>query len=99
MHQTVTVEDERVVLDDAFEFEIPCDGPQVWPERIPDHSVPAKWIGLKGCGHHRLLCEDCKELYLDLMADRGGVFFCHQCQTIKAETNFIGFELINKARL
>lgn len=87
-----------MVLDDQYEFEIPCDGPRIWPERIGEHSHPAKWIGLKKCGHHRLLCDECKEMYLNLMAHTPA-FYCPQCDDIKDENNFYGFELINKGRL
>lgn len=94
------VEDERVVLDEAFEFEIPCDGPRIWPERFPDHSDPAKWIGFKTCGHNRLLCGQCKEVYLNLLAF-DPAFSCAECgdpHLRGGRSKFLGFELINKAR-
>lgn len=99
MHQDVEVlprEDEAIVLDEAFEFEIPCDGPRVWPEFLGEHDTPAKWIGLKTCGHHRLFCSECKERYLDLIAEEP-FFTCRECGD-KGQ-NFLGFELINRARL
>jgi hypothetical protein len=99
MHQDVDVlpvEDERVVLEEGFEFEIPCEGPIIWPERIGEHDAPAKWIGLKTCGHHRLFCQQCKDGYLDLMAE-DPIFTCRECGD-KGRT-FIGFELINRARM
>lgn len=94
MHQPV--EDERVVLDEAFEFEIPCEGPQAWPEVLGSCDQPAKWIGLKKCGHHRLFCGDCKEFYLDRMA-LNTAFHCGVCG--ETDTVFYGFELINRARV
>lgn len=100
MHDVDTrpVEDERIVLDEQFEIELPCDGPRIWPERIRPHNTPAKWIGLKTCGHHRLLCGDCKEFYLNLLARSAG-FGCAECGDWRDLVDFIGFELINKARM
>lgn len=94
MHQDVEV-DERVVLEEGFEFELPCDGPRIWPERIHEHSDPAKWIGLKTCGHHRLFCQMCKDGYFELMT-MDPIFTCAECGD--KGRSFIGFELINKAR-
>ena len=99
MHQNVDVlpvEDERVVLDEAFDFPLPCDGPRVWSEYLGEHDTPATWIGLKTCGHHRLFCGDCKEKYLMLIAHEP-YFTCAECG--ETGQNFIGFELINKARM
>jgi len=99
MHQDVgLLEDERVVLDEDFGFDLPCDGPRIWPEKIKDHSDPARWIGLKRCGHHRLLCSECKEMYLNLIAHTPA-FHCPQCGGgYRTESNFFGFELIDRAR-
>ncbi len=97
MHQMV--EEDQVVLDDQFGFEIPCDGPRIWPEVLGEHSTPAKWIGLKRCGHHRLLCQDCKDFYLEDMAQAKS-FSCAECGGNRYQDSiFIGFELINRARL
>lgn len=98
MHQDVDVlprEDERVVLEEDFNFELPCDGHRIWPERIPEHAEPAKWVGLKSCGHHRLFCSGCKELYLNLIA-HGPFFSCAECGA--TGQTFLGFEPINKAQ-
>lgn len=98
MHQDVEVlpvEDEAIVLDEAFEFEIPCEGHIIWPEKISSHDEPARWIGLKKCGHHRLFCGECKEFYLNMMA-HDPVFTCRECRD--KDSKFLGFELINRAR-
>ena len=99
MHQNVDVlpvEDERVVLDEAFEFDIPCEGPQAYPEVLGHCDRAAKWIGLKLCGHHRLFCGDCKDFYLNLMSAYDGTFRCNACDDYGSR--FLGFELINRAR-
>lgn len=93
MHQTI--EDERVVLDEAFNFEIPCEGPQAWPEALGHCDQPARWIGLKKCGHHRLFCDDCKEFYIARM-EQFSHFTCGVCG--EGGSMFIGFELIDRAR-
>lgn len=97
MHQSVDVlpvEDERFVLDEDFNFDIPCEGPRSWPEALGNCTSAAKWIGLKDCGHHRLFCGECKEFYLDRMAVTP-LFKCVVCETL---CTFYGFELINRAR-
>lgn len=99
MHQDVEVlpvEDERVVLDEAFNFDIPCEGPQADPNKLGDCTAVAKWIGLKPCGHHRLLCGDCKEYFLNRIA-LFVHFTCGVCG--QGEATFYGFELINRARI
>lgn len=98
MHQSVDVlpvEDERFVLDEDFSFEIPCEGPQADPVKLAHCDAAAKWIGLKSCGHHRLLCGDCKEFFLNRMA-QGTHFICGVCW--EGGALFYGFELINRAR-
>lgn len=87
-------EDVTSLLPD---FEIPCDGPRVWPEAIKPHDTPAKWVALKKCGHHRLLCEDCKELYLQQITKADIGWICAQCEGPKGSSGIIGFELLRKS--
>lgn len=75
MHQNVDVlpvEDERVVLDEAFEFEIPCEVPTL--EAGWDcGGNSAEWIAFRSvvcpCGVLvRLVCNPCRVKYQTLMA-------------------------------
>lgn len=93
MHQTV--EDERVLLDEGFEFEIPCDGPRAWPEALGDCDRAAEWVALKPCGHHRLFCDPCRGFYIVMMGHHAS-FSCTICGA--RHDGFTGFERIDKAR-
>lgn len=83
--------DEHTLIDEQFAIELPCDIGQVWPE-LPRPHGPAKWVGLKLCGHHRLLCEDCRQMYLNLQAKVAH----NTCATCADEAKFTGFELISR---
>jgi hypothetical protein len=83
--------DAFTLVGDQFAIELPCDIGQVWPELDAPHG-PAKWIGLKSCGHHRLMCEECKEMYLNLQAK-----YAHNtCANCDDQALFTGFELISR---
>jgi hypothetical protein len=85
---------ELIDLSEEHEFEIPCDGPRIWPERIAPHNAPAEWIGIKACGHSRLLCTACKDLYLRL-GPLWASFRCVDCTDRAGDTKFITFEALN----
>lgn len=85
MHQDVEVlpvEDERVVLDEAFEFEIPCEVPSLdagWD----CGSRPAEWIAYRSvicsCGIIvRLVCDQCRVQYQMMMAHHAHIT-CARC--------------------
>src|SRR5687768_14243407 len=90
MHQDVEVlprEDEAIVLDEAFEFEIPCEipglGTDMAAEPCKAHTLPAEWIAYRSivcsCGIIvRLVCTPCKEKYQELMAHHAHLV-CFRC--------------------
>lgn len=81
-------------LSSFEEFEIPCDGPRIWPERIKEHDFPARWVGVKNCGHSRLLCDGCKTFYQNLLA-KVPYFKCDDCGHSRMESTFVYFEPLN----
>ena len=83
--------DELTILDDQFAIELPCDIWKIWPELNRPHP-PAMWIGVKACGHHRLMCEPCREMYLNLQAKTA----YNVCSTCWDEAKFLRFELVDK---
>lgn len=95
MHQDVDVlpvEDERVVLDEAFEFEVPCEIPSFTQDAACYGDVrPAEWIAFRSiicsCGIIvRLVCDPCRVKYQTLMAHHAHL----SCPHCGDETN--GFD-------
>lgn len=89
MTEMMTEGVEMLDLSEFEDIEIPCDIGQIWPELNVDHEA-ARWIGLKECGHHRLLCEACKGMYLILAAKTA----FNRCTNCDAEGKFVSFELM-----
>lgn len=76
------VEDERVVLDEAFEFEIPCEIPS-FQEDWNCGPAPAEWIAYRSiicdCGLIvRLVCDGCRVRYQMMMA-QNAFLYCGRC--------------------
>lgn len=97
MHQPV--EDERVVLDEAFEFEIPCEIPTLdvgWD----CGPAAAEWIAFRSvicsCGILvRLVCDPCRVRYQAMMAAYAHI----SCARCGEETNgFDRFEPLDRGK-
>jgi hypothetical protein len=86
MHQDVEVlprEDEAIVLDEAFEFEIPCEIPTLNKIDWDCGAPPAEWIAYRSvvcsCGIVvRLVCNQCRVKYQMLMAHHA-YLECSRC--------------------
>ena len=86
MHQDVDTrprEDEITVLDEAFEFEIPCEIPSLDRHTAACVDGVAEWIAYRSiicsCGVVvRLVCTACKEKYQMLMAHHAHLA-CFRC--------------------
>lgn len=92
--EVIHEEDLDISLDEFEEIDVPCEAAQFNEKLPPDHAPPAQWIGLKDCGHHRLLCNDCKEGVLRVQA-HWPYWYCGVC--LQKGMRWLGFERLSKS--